>query len=125
MKPDPTDAPLKLPDPGALITHYDSKRDILIMTVSNPGPAVSVDVDGEFWVRVVPQAREIVGVEIEDFEGLFLRSHPELTAVWQRSGRLAQADGRAREQSERLVHQVMGLLGHILAGRPNALVLSG
>jgi len=48
-----------------------------------PRPAVSIDCDGEFWIRVDPSTGEIVGLEIEDFESVFLKKHPELQRTWQ------------------------------------------
>ena len=124
MPPDAASAPLKHPDPGALAVRYNKERDVLIMTVSTLGPAVSLDVDGEFWVRVVPEAREVVGVEIEDFERVFLKNHPEVVADWQKPGRQVRANRGTIQQSQQLTRHVMGLLEHILATRPGALAPS-
>ena len=31
-------------------------------------PAISHDIEGEFWLRIVPDTNEIIGIEIEDFK---------------------------------------------------------
>jgi hypothetical protein len=45
-------------------------------------PATSVDWNGEFWLRVDPETGEIVGVEINDFEAVFLKKYPGLAQAW-------------------------------------------
>lgn len=43
--------------------------------------ATSIDRDG-VWYRVTPQTGTITGIEIEDFESVFLKKHPELQPSW-------------------------------------------
>ncbi len=43
--------------------------------------ATSIDQDG-VWYRVTPQTGKITGIEIEDFESVFLKKHPELEPSW-------------------------------------------
>jgi uncharacterized protein YuzE len=57
---------------------YDEKSDILSMQSKENRSAVSVDLSGEFWVRIDPQTGEIIGLEIEDFKNIFLKKHPEI-----------------------------------------------
>jgi hypothetical protein len=45
---------------------------------------VSFDVGGHLWLRFDPETHEVVGVEIEDFEKVFLVKFPELRAGWER-----------------------------------------
>ncbi len=57
---------------------YNARRDILFLQLKNPPPAISVDCDGLFWLRVNPQNGEVVGVEIEGYRKVFLRRAREL-----------------------------------------------
>ena len=57
---------------------YNSKSDVFLMQSKEDRPAVSVDCDGEYWVRVDPETGEILGIEIEDFKRIFLKRHPTL-----------------------------------------------
>lgn len=56
---------------------YHGKEDTLFLR-----PAVSLDWNGEFWIRFDPKAGEIVGIEIDAFEKYFLKIHPELMKAW-------------------------------------------
>jgi uncharacterized protein YuzE len=57
---------------------YDKKSDTLLIQAHNSRPAVSVDCDGKYWVRVDPQTGEILGIEIEQFRRVFLKKHADL-----------------------------------------------
>ena len=57
---------------------YNTKRDTLFLQMKNPPPAISVDCDGLFWLRVNPQNGEVVGVEIEGYRKVFLKRYHEL-----------------------------------------------
>lgn len=57
---------------------YNAKRDILFLQLKNPPPAISVDCNGLFWLRVNPQNGEVVGVEIEGYRKVFLKRYHEL-----------------------------------------------
>lgn len=57
---------------------YNEKRDIFIAYCEDEREVISIDCDGEFWVRIDPQNGEILGVEIEDFKRVFLKKHPQI-----------------------------------------------
>jgi len=57
---------------------YDDETDTLFMQSKRKSPSVSVDCDGELWIRIVPQTGEIVGLEIEGFRQVFLKKHRAL-----------------------------------------------
>ena len=57
---------------------YDAERDIFYMHSKKQRPAVSIDIDGEIWLRVDPLNGEIIGIEIEDFREVILKKHPEI-----------------------------------------------
>jgi hypothetical protein len=56
---------------------YNKRLDILTLQSDEQVPAVSYDCNGLFWLRVVPDTGEIIGVEIEDFERVFLKKFQE------------------------------------------------
>jgi hypothetical protein len=57
---------------------YNKKRDIFFAYSTEERDAVSIDCNGEFWVRIDPENGEILGIEIEDFKKVFLKKHPEI-----------------------------------------------
>ncbi len=61
---------------------YHEDEDTFFLRPEKPRPATSVDWDGEFWLRVDLESGEVVGFEIEDFETVFLKKHPELASAW-------------------------------------------
>ena len=62
---------------------YHEGEDTLFLRPRKPRPATSFDWDGEIWVRVDPENGEVVGLEIDDFQGVFLRKYPELAKAWE------------------------------------------
>ena len=61
---------------------YHDDEDVLFLRPDTPRPAMSFDFEGEIWIRFDPETGEIVGLEIDDFEAIFLKKHPELAQVW-------------------------------------------
>jgi len=61
---------------------YHSDEDAFFIRPDEPRPAVSYDWEGEVWVRFDPITQDIVGIEIENFESVFLKKHPELAVAW-------------------------------------------
>lgn len=61
---------------------YHGSEDTLFIRPDNPQPATSFDWNGEIWLRIDPQTEEIVGLEIDNFETVFLLKYPELIPVW-------------------------------------------
>ena len=62
---------------------YNSDDDTFFIRPKNPRPAVSYDLGGELWIRYNPTTKEIIGIEIENFESVFLKKHPEVAKVWE------------------------------------------
>ena len=62
---------------------YDKGRDVLFIHETPKRPAVSLDVAGYVWIRFDPETGEVVGVEIEDFEKVFLVKFPEMAVGWE------------------------------------------
>jgi uncharacterized protein YuzE len=61
---------------------YNSDEDTLFIRPETARPAVSYDLNGELWIRFDPATKEIIGLEIENFESVFLKKHPEIAKVW-------------------------------------------
>jgi uncharacterized protein YuzE len=64
---------------------YDPKRDVFFIRSEKAKPATSFDWEGELWIRMDPISGEIVGLEIENFESIFLKKHPEVAMVWKQA----------------------------------------
>lgn len=56
---------------------YDKGSDSLLMQSDSTTPAISVDWDGELWVRINPSNGDIVGIEIENYKKYFLKKHSD------------------------------------------------
>ncbi|MFA5309883.1 MAG: hypothetical protein WC370_10435 [Dehalococcoidales bacterium] len=61
---------------------YLEDIDTLIFQPKNTAPAISIDCDGELFLRIDPKTKEIVGIEIEDFEGYFITKYPAIAPAW-------------------------------------------
>ena len=65
-----------------VIPVYHSDEDILFIRPKNSSPAVSYDLEGELWLRFDPSTKEVLGIEIENFQSVFLKKHPEIAKIW-------------------------------------------
>lgn len=61
---------------------YDKELDTLYWSDKPVQPATSVDWNGELWFRVIPENGRITAIEIEDYERVFLKKHPDLAPPW-------------------------------------------
>jgi uncharacterized protein YuzE len=64
----------------SFVSTYDKEIDSLIIQPKKPVPAISIDWDGDFWVRVNPLSGEIVGIEIENYKQFFAKKYHPLLA---------------------------------------------
>ncbi len=88
---------------------YHSEEDVLFLQIGKPRPATSIDCNGEMWIRVDPTNGEIVGIEIEDFESVFIKSHHEIAKAW--------ADIKPRfyqKKSQKAVNSFMSIIINFL-----------
>ena len=61
----------------------DEEVDSLLVLFAENRPATSQDVKGELWIRYDSLTGDIIGIEVDDFEQLFLAElHPELAQGW-------------------------------------------
>lgn len=81
---DPLDIRWKSFTESELVGNYDRKRDVLYICQRSAQhePAVSLDIDGDFWLRIDPKTGDVVGIEIEDFRTIFLEKFPEVAHIW-------------------------------------------
>jgi hypothetical protein len=109
-------------DPQNMTMRYDAKRDTLMVHVGWPRPAISYDVLGEAWIRYVPDTKEVVGIEIENFESYFLKRHPEIAERWRSTNARKILRKRSSAQTESFLNQLVKLLKASLPGpsRPQA-----
>lgn len=65
---------------AALVAKYNRRSDTLLIRRSSvlQKPALSLDVRGEYLLRVDPETYEVLGIEIEEFVSHFLPTHPEV-----------------------------------------------
>lgn len=106
---------------------YDSKRDTFFLRPQKAKPATSFDWDGEFWIRLDPVTTEIVGLEIENFESVFLKRHPEVAKVWKQAKTactkkpIKQCD---EDVCESFIMIIIEFLSNIFRERPQQLCFS-
>lgn len=60
---------------------YDKRRDTLFVYKEPKAQDASFSIGMGAWLRLADDG-EVVGLEIEDFEMVFLRHHPELEMGW-------------------------------------------
>ena len=63
------------------LTYYAEWDTLYLRSEQNP-PAASIPVGRIGWLRYDSQSLEIVGADVEDFEGEFLVTHPFLREDW-------------------------------------------
>ena len=61
---------------------YDKQRDILFIRQEPKRAGISLDIGGHLWVRFDPESGDVIGIEIEDFERVFLAKYPEMKLGW-------------------------------------------
>ena len=99
------------------VRSYDSERDILFAHTMPKRPAMAMDVGGHLWIRFDPETHEVIGIEIEDFERVFLVKYPELSLGWTEdkpkiTKPLRNDVGSVSEYLRFLIMYVKGMLEH-------------
>lgn len=61
---------------------YQNDTDTLFFRPETPKAATSFDWNGEVWFRIDPVTEEFVGIEIENFESVFLKKYPDFAPIW-------------------------------------------
>jgi len=119
MKPLPLDLPeVKWDsyDPARFVLDYDKKADIMYVRLPEARPATTIDLNDEVWLRVDLETGEIVGFEIDDFELVFLKKHPEIAAPWHET-----RPKRSDEKMAFVVAVLFELLRSLIGAHPQQL----
>ena len=104
---------------------YDKQRDILFLYQTPKRPAISFDIGGHFWIRFDPETDEVVGLEFEDFEKVFLAKYPELKVGWEEiKPRITKRFKRSHTQLEEYLRLLYHWLQNILKTHSQQLDLS-
>lgn len=117
LTPIPLAVEPQFPNARDLVFDYDARGDGLSVSLPDPGPAVSIDLDENAWARIVPTSGEVVGYEVEAFERDFLPRQPALAQLWQACGRPATQTSSAAAMVEALTSRLQALLIGELARR--------
>lgn len=115
LKPLQTSVPhLVLPDTLSIeaADYYDAASDSYLLNFGTPHAALAWNIEGDIWIRYLPETGEVVGVEVENFTYRFLPTHPELAATWDQ-GRQAQPTlnpGTVEQPTSRFLDQLLSVL---------------
>jgi len=86
-----------------MLPYYNQSQDIFYLTDEKPRPATSYDMDGLFWLRIDIETGEIVGLQIDNFESVFIKKHPELNKAWKQTKHLyIHKQKKSRQQNNEL-----------------------
>lgn len=61
---------------------YNTKYDTFFLRSDKPQPATSYDLNGMMWLRVDVVTGEVIGLQIDNFESVFIKKYPELAKAW-------------------------------------------
>lgn len=61
---------------------YRKNIDTFYLHLKTDCPATSYDLEGILWLRVDIQTGDIIGIQIDDFESVFLNKYPEVAKAW-------------------------------------------
>jgi hypothetical protein len=94
---------------------YHQREDTLFIRPHVPKPAISMDWEGEVWIRFDPKSGEILGFEINDFEHHFLKSHTTLASAWKEIKPMIskqKADGNRENFLKKLLEFILSLINN-------------
>ena len=73
-----------LEHPETLTTRYDQNLDTFFVHVGPQArPGVSLYLNDEIYIRYDPQTGEVIGLQVENWERVFLKHHPQAASQWQ------------------------------------------
>ena len=61
---------------------YRKDIDVFYLRPEPNRPATSYDINGLIWLRIDIETGDIVGIQIDDFESVFLKKYPKLAKAW-------------------------------------------
>ena len=91
------------------VMEYDKALDTLYLHPGKPKPGLGVGNRG-IWIQVHPTTGEIVGLQIEDFQKVFLAQHPDFANAWKQMKSKATPQAQKETWLEVLVKFIRGLM---------------
>jgi hypothetical protein len=80
---------------------YRKDMDVLYLRPEPARPATSYDLNGLVWLRIDIATGDIVGIQIDDFESVFLKKYPKLAKAWKEAKPLyAQKSNKRGDNSK-------------------------
>lgn len=81
---------------------YRKDIDVFYLRSEPSHPATSYDIGGLLWLRIDINTGDIVGIQIDDFEAVFLKKYPNLANAWKEAKPLIiQKEDKREDSSER------------------------
>lgn len=80
---------------------YRKDADVFYLCAEPRRPATSYDLNGLLWLRIDIETGDIVGIQIDDFESVFLKKHPEVAKAWKEAKPLYAKKANSHENNSR------------------------
>jgi hypothetical protein len=103
---------------------YLQDVDTLILQLEEPVPAISVDCNGDLYLRINPETMEIVGIEIEDFEDYFIVKYPAFAPIWKDVKGMIKKHRLEHENLTAFLTIIQELLSELVANKQGSLKLN-
>ncbi len=94
---------------------YIAEKDTLVFQPEKSVPAISVGIEGgDLMLRIDPKTKEIVGIEIEDFQGYFVAKYPAFAPIWKQMKTAIRKNKCENETLTTFLTIVQELLGDLV-----------
>ena len=94
---------------------YLEDIDTLIVQPRTPAPAISVDLHGDLYLRIDPTTKDIVGIEIENFQGYFLAKYPDFAPIWKQMKKSVKRNRCENKSLTTFLTIIQALLGQLVS----------
>lgn len=103
---------------------YLQDIDTLILKLEEPVPAISVDYNGDLYLRINPDTKEVVGIEIEDFEEYFIAKYPAFAPIWKDAKSMIKKNRLENESLTAFLTILQELLSELVVNKQGSLNLN-
>jgi hypothetical protein len=99
---------------------YRKDMDVLYLRPEPARPATSYDLNGLVWLRIDIATGDIVGIQIDDFESVFLKKYPKLAKAWKEAKPLFALKSNRRGDNSKgpFILIIIDFLKSLSADRP-------
>jgi hypothetical protein len=99
---------------------YRKDMDVFYLRSEPNQPATSYDLDGLVWLRIDIATGDIVGIQIDDFESVFLKKYPKLAKAWKEAKPLFALKSNRRGDNSKgpFILIIIDFLKSLSADRP-------